>query len=353
MKVAVTADLHLAAGDQHPERLNALENILAKAGDLGIGDIIIAGDLFDASSQGYAEFEAFCRYHPRTSFHLLPGNHDEKLGAVGIVTDNAVVYGKPSLVELDRESAPILFIPYRSGTDMGSAIAGVSENLQPGRWILVSHGDYREGMTEPNPLEPNVYMPLTRSDVDRFEPAMAVLGHIHKPFDGGRVCYVGSPCGLNISETGVRRFVVLDTAALTRSAHEVDTDIIYFDETFVVIPSEDELERLAGQAAERIASWGLRENQREKVRARVRVAGYSSDRQAARKVLADAFAGYEVENGFDMSRLSFSADEKLRIIAEEASALLAKTRIPAGPDHPGKDEILEEMFTTIYSEHKK
>jgi len=248
---------------------------------------------------------------------------------------------------------PILVMPYRIRTDMGSEIARISERLEPDRWILASHGDYYEGITQVNPLEPNVYMPLTRSDVERFKPAKVLLGHIHKPFNGSKVCYVGSPCGLDISETGVRRFVVLDAAIPSLTPQEVDTDIVYFDETFVVIPSQDELDRLKKQVADRIASWRLRPDQSNKVRARVRVTGYSSDKQAVQNTLADAFAGYSVESGFDLSRLSYSADEQLRKIAEDAGALLMETVLPERPNAPGKDEILEAILSTIYSEQKK
>ena len=49
MKIAITADLHLHSN--HPERRDALEDILQQINSEGISDLIIAGDLFDKDGE--------------------------------------------------------------------------------------------------------------------------------------------------------------------------------------------------------------------------------------------------------------------------------------------------------------
>ena len=44
MKIAVTADLHLRTGGEHPERYAALEDILEQTRDIGIKHLIITGN---------------------------------------------------------------------------------------------------------------------------------------------------------------------------------------------------------------------------------------------------------------------------------------------------------------------
>ena len=47
MKIAITADLHLTTKKEHPERFNALKEILEHLRRENVPPLIIAGDLFD------------------------------------------------------------------------------------------------------------------------------------------------------------------------------------------------------------------------------------------------------------------------------------------------------------------
>ena len=60
MKIAVTADLHLYTGGEHPERYAALENILEQTRDIGIKHLIIAGDLFETEFQNFVNAVTLC-----------------------------------------------------------------------------------------------------------------------------------------------------------------------------------------------------------------------------------------------------------------------------------------------------
>ena len=200
MKIAVTADAHLRAGAGHPERYNALGNVFDQTVEAGIENLIIAGDLFDKDFQDYSEFEKLCRNHTSLQLHIIPGNHDPSISGKSITGDNIHIYTDPSVLEID--SVTFLFIPYEEKAKMGEKIAQLEHEIDGKQWVLVGHGDFYGGVKEPNPLEPGTYMPLSRKDVGRFKPRTVFLGHIHKPHSPANdVHYVGSPCGLGISET--------------------------------------------------------------------------------------------------------------------------------------------------------
>jgi len=290
MRIAVTADAHLVAGEAHPERLHALEDILGQLPGLGVDHLIIAGDLFDRDRQGYGEFDALCEQHTGISIELIPGNHDPSLADGHLVTGNVTVHAEPQLVE--RDGRQVLFAPYAEGAKMGEVISAFSGQLEKGRWILVGHGNYGSGLSTPHPHEPGVYMPLSRRDIDHSQPALVLLGHIHIPTDHPPVYYPGSPCGLDIGETGVRRFLVLDTDDATLTSHTTRTDVVFFSERFVVLPEEGEADRLGAEITERISGWSLDQDMRQRVRVRIDAEGYCENREQIRDVLVEGFSEF-------------------------------------------------------------
>ena len=76
MKVAITADVHLANKKDYPERFNALTNILDRIQELKLDSLIIAGDLFDTSYNNYSEFDKIASKYKDIFMHIIPGNHD-------------------------------------------------------------------------------------------------------------------------------------------------------------------------------------------------------------------------------------------------------------------------------------
>jgi len=150
------------------------------------------------------------------------------------------VISEPKFLEIVLDEIAILAIPYRADKTMGECIEPLREQLQTRRWILVGHGDYTSGLRIKNPYEQGVYMPLTSQDVDRYQPLHCFLGHIHIPSDLDRVRYPGSPCGMNINETGLRYFLVYDSKLDEIELVMVDTQVVYFNEGLLMLPVEDE-----------------------------------------------------------------------------------------------------------------
>jgi calcineurin-like phosphoesterase family protein len=170
MKIAITADVHLRTREEHPERYNALENIIEQIEAENIETLIIAGDLFDKDSRSYTDFEKLCKKHGGVQLHIIPGNHDPVISEKGIVGENIHIYTAPITSEID--STTFLFLPYEEKANMGEKIAEVENEIKEEKWVLVAHGDYYGGARQTNPLEPGTYMPLSRKDLERFNPPL-------------------------------------------------------------------------------------------------------------------------------------------------------------------------------------
>jgi len=351
MKIAVTADTHLTTRAKNAERFNALQNILSQLQEKEIGHLIVAGDLFDQGTQDYSEFEALCREHSQIQFHIVPGNHDPAIRQDHIVVENVHVYSEPEVVFLDPE-VPILFVPYELGLSMGESIAAREEQIKEQKWVLVGHGDYYGGVKERNPHEPGTYMPLARKDIERFRPRTVLLGHIHKSISIGNIHYPGSPCGLDINETGKRTFLVFDTDSQAVEHYEIDTDVLFFNESFVVLPHEDEIADLRQRIQERIGTWGIGEKDYEKVQVRVTATGYSSNRSAILNTLKDGFSRFAFYGGEHPStdQLFVSEDQQLLAIATKTRERIEHLSWGIGEDEPDKDEILRVALSVIYGE---
>lgn len=76
MRIAITADNHLADKNKYPERYAALEDILRQVKAEKVKNLFVAGDLFDKEFRNYKEFEALCKKYLQVQLHIVPGNHD-------------------------------------------------------------------------------------------------------------------------------------------------------------------------------------------------------------------------------------------------------------------------------------
>jgi DNA repair exonuclease SbcCD nuclease subunit len=135
MRVAVTADLHLR--ESNPERLENLEVLIQQLLSLEIRHLIIAGDLFDSADTSYARLDSVAERSPEFQFMVIPGNHDPDLRQELFASDNIQVFAKPTLKRIDQR--PFLFLPYRGGSTMGSALSGTPSvcGLTPGSSFLM------------------------------------------------------------------------------------------------------------------------------------------------------------------------------------------------------------------------
>jgi len=347
MRIAITADLHLTTRKEHPERYNALENILTQIDGQGIKTLLIAGDLFNKDFQNYAEFESLCKKYPKIQIHIIPGNHDFGISEKDIVGPNIHIYTAPTAVTLD--TTQFLFIPYREKTKMSEQIGMLEEEIRGKDWVLISHGDYYGGTKELNPDDPETYMPLSRGNIETFRPRYAFLGHIHKGNKFDNVCYPGSPCGLDISETAKRRFFIYDTLE-GLVEQPVATDVIYFDESFFIVPSDNEVPLLEQAIEQRIKSWDLDPTDYSNVIMRVQARGYTSDRNAIFQALKKGFDWFKYYNeGPLIDDLYKSSNPQLDEIAGRVMKLVDEQLMwDFGGDEPDRELVKINALKVIY-----
>ena len=352
MNIAITADLHLTTQAEHPERYAALEDILKSMSAQKIGVLVIAGDLFDASRQNYAEFEAFCKRKEFSDiqFHVIPGNHDPSLAESRIVAPNLRIYSRPEAVRLDPDGPPFLFLPYEAGGSMGGVLAGVTSSLPQNNWILVAHGDWLEGLRDINLYENGFYMPLARKDINQFKPLKVFLGHNHGRMERDPVYYPGSPCGMDITETGRRSFLVFDTRGVSVESETIHNEVIYCNETITILPLDDEEAYLRQKALSIIAGWKLNPEEKVKVRLRLKVNGYSTDRQSLLNILKDEFKEFSFHHNeeIEITSVSNSDDPERSVLAVAVQKKIMEQVWPGGEKDPSRDDILLAALGLIY-----
>lgn len=350
MRISVTADIHLRTSGEHPERFNALQNIFEQTVTEGIDNLLIAGDLFDKDYCNYSEFEELCKKYSKLRLHIIPGNHDPSISGKSIVGDNIHIYTGPTAIEID--STTILFIPYEEKVLMGQRIAEMEKYIEGKDWVLIAHCDYYGGVKELNPLELGTYMPLSRKDLERFKPRTVLLGHIHKPISQNNVHYSGSPCALGINETGKRRFLVYNTADGSIESRVVTTDVLYFNESFVIVPVDDEVAKLKQEIKKRIESWNIDSADYPKVRVRVEAAGYATDRSAVLTELKKRFEifRYFEDEGPKIGKLLVSSDCQLNAITERTMKLIDELDWKFDDDEPTKAQVTLAALSVIYKE---
>ncbi len=350
MYLYLSADLHLTNQLENTERYTALEHTLTLMQSTGQEKLIIAGDLFDASFHNYSEFETVCKKFSGIHFYIIPGNHDPEISSRQIVAPNVTIFSRPEVLRLDPGGPPFLFLPYEKNKTMGECIAEFAPQLPPDHWVLVAHGDYLDGLREANPYEDGLYMPLTRKDLATFRPAKVFLGHIHVPMDKDPVYYTGSPCGLDITETGLRRYIIYDTQTGVVESRQVDTDVLFYDETLTILPLEDETAYLRQKAQAVIQGWGLASADYGKVRLRLKVNGFSTDRETLLRVVNECFHDFSFYNNErpDISTVSSSNDPDRSQVAEMVRDRIKTQTLLTGRDDPVPDEIILAALETIY-----
>jgi len=352
MKIAITADIHLTAKKKHPERWKTLENLLIDITKKDIYKIIICGDLFNDDYHNYSEFDKLTSKYKDIDFIIIPGNHDPNISQKSITGSNVTIYTEPVIVSFDDSVFSFLFLPFKEQVKMGEQLMLFQNELKPNKWVLFSHGDWADSIQTPNPIEPYVYMPLSRNDITNYKPVLTILGHIHKLLDDldYNVHYTGSPCGLDITETGRRRYIILDTKTLQIDSIFADSEVIYFNEQLVVYPMENEREFLEKQIKKIKNKWKLNNREIEKARIRIKVKGYSQDKRKLKEIFDSGFSDFSFWNdeGVDVSMVSDSQNPELAEISKRVIEKVENEYIEEIETQPSKNDIIFKALQAIY-----
>ncbi len=351
MKIAITADVHLTSQKKNPERYRALINILDQMVTLKIDTLIIAGDLFDASCKDPGVLEETIKKpkYENIRLFIIPGNHDPVLSQGAFTLSNIEYITKPSLVEVFKDT-PFLFLPYEPNTSIGETLATCQFQLKQNAWILIAHGDNLASTRLRNNYEDGFYMPLSGRDLQIYQPQKVFLGHIHAPYNSSIVHYPGSPCGLDISEIGTRSFLIYNSAKGTVERKSVETDVIYFQESLIVLPLDDEKEYVNKILVERISGWNLNPEQKKKVRVRINLQGYSTNRESLLETIEGFLSRNEIvsEEQPNLTKVKLSNDVMRADIAAEVQKRIMELDLPENQDEPTTDEYILAAMNQIY-----
>lgn len=352
MAIAITADLHLTSRAEHPQRFVALEDILGQMLMVGAQTLVIAGDLFDADRRDFHEFEEIIGRQEYRSLHviLIPGNHDAALKQSSFSLPNVMVLNQPQLVWLEEGGLPFLFLPYKSGISAGDQMAAFRDKIPPMEFVLVSHGDYVSGMRSPNPLERGVYLPLTRMDVESYQPVRVFLGHTHVPCELSRVISPGSPAAVDPTETGRRCFWLYDSVANRLECRFIRQGPIYMQEKFFVIPTDDAAVHLQEEISRRVETWGFSDDELKRVLLQMAFSGCSPDRSSLRGKILQALDGITLypDGEPDLSDVLSESDPVLAVAATLALQKAGGLTLASTPANPELAEIQRAVFRLVY-----
>ncbi len=261
MRFLVTADVHLHP--DHPERLEALREIVAKGEEHDVDHLLVAGDLFDEGSSVEDLKSEVREIFSGNGFHsfVIPGNHDaDSYRDEDYLGDDVSVLSDRPLEAVDFDDLRLLAVPYTEDGfeslvdplyDAGSHDDGVDVVLMHGTLSTETGGGFG-GETRYLPFTPEQ---LLEADVD-----VVFAGHVHSSAshrsygDGGvDVVVPGSPVSITRSETGRRRAWLYD---IGKDLRTVDLPTRhYVHESLEVQPGEEEAEIQALQ--ERLESRSL------------------------------------------------------------------------------------------------
>lgn len=351
MKIGITADLHLTSKDDHPERHNALLDILQQCNQKNIELLIISGDLFDAPLSNYSEFESVCKSseYSKIELYIIPGNHDSNIDNKQVVANNVRIFDTPACIKLS-DGWESCFIPYREEQTMGKSFGDVLDKNNDNPWVLIGHGDWFGSIDEPNPYEGSkIYMPLTRKELDTFEPDFVFLGHIHVPHEYGNLYYAGSPCPVATNETGYRRFLTFDTENGRVSSSRINSDMLYFYARLMVMPSKDEQKLLLNQIESFKQDWNISKDDIERIKIRVEATGYSNDRKSIIKTIEKGFHEFEFLEPPDISKVNIANDVERNFIIEQFQKNLTEIDYPLGEEgQPSLEQITLKAMELVY-----
>jgi DNA repair exonuclease SbcCD nuclease subunit len=372
MKIAITADVHLAA--DRPERLESFSALCGEWSAAGLPHVIVAGDLFDAGMTGYKEVDALGARHPEMTFHIIRGNHDITITQAIFASRNLRVYSEPAFETFG--SRTMLFLPYEETGSASRLIArhALAPRIERNRTCLVMHGDVAGSGLEESGRE-GAYFPIAISDRSTYGFARVFLGHIHRPhdLDGGRFVYPGSPCPLDPTERGARRWLLYDVDRDTIESKPIHRGPVYDELVIRVLPDGREIEQVREETAALLAGAILAVSPApgkgagapdgvslpgiqtaKRLRVRVRLVGASATpigvvAAACEDVIVSA--GATLDQDPDTTRLEIASQSPLlEEIARRAIAQLETEYVSwSGTPHlPSRDEIAEAVLRTLY-----
>lgn len=243
MKIVHTADVHLAS--DHPERMEALQEVLKICEDEKADLLLITGDLFD-QNVNVEDIKTDLRpiFSDNTfETFVIPGNHDNSaFRQEDYFGDDIEVLDERPYEKKVFDDLNIVALPY-TDKNFSELIEPLSEAREENKKnIMMIHCTLAGASGGFG--EESKYMPVEPSELIQTGYDYVLSGHIHssatrKSYENTVFAYSGSPVSISSSETGRREVWVLDTEEGSMKTRELDT-FHYFRQELEMLPGEEE-----------------------------------------------------------------------------------------------------------------
>jgi len=272
VRIVHTADVHLS--QDHPERTEALEEIIEICEKEKAELLLITGDLFDANVNIENLKTEVRPLFSENSFQTLviPGNHDRS------AFRQEDYFGEDIEILQDKTYSQKLFddvnivsLPYTSKS-FSELVQPLSEAVEEDREnIMMIHctlagasGGFGEE-TE--------YLPVKPSEIVQTGFDYVLAGHIHssatrKTFGQTTFAYSGSPVSISSTEIGKRKIWILDTEKGLET-REIDTEYFIRKEKELLPGEEEKIEEEIEE--------DLEEKDLEKASVKVKIRGFTEE----------------------------------------------------------------------------
>lgn len=294
-----TADVHLAA--DHPERRDALDQVIGRAEEDDVDVLTIGGDLFDSEVDADELRPELRDRFSDLPFPIvaIPGNHDEE------AFREDLFFGENFQPAVDE--------PFEHVTVAGGEVCLTSLPYTPrptedllvefnerepfdGTEILLLHCSLEAPFADRTVgnEEAQRYFPIGKATLAELGFDYYLAGHYHSAHrvelpNGGTFVYPGSPASVTRSETGQRSTALLDTDADTLELPVLDT-FHYDHKEFEVVPGEED------RMIEAVEEWATQRAGRN-VDATITVTGHvDTDETSFEEALDDASGAIPLDN---------------------------------------------------------
>ena len=224
MTIIITGDLHLREAEE--DRLKVLEWLCIQARKEGADLVLIAGDLFENSSD-FMELKnivrrIFDRELEKIPSVIIPGNHDQFLEGSHYLGSGVSVLSSPGDSKTFKDGnsqVNVIGVPYMKGEIMTSFIdelkfkeQATNVLLTHGSLIDPSHRYIQEKINEEG--EENSFFIFTE-DFDTSPVDAVLLGHWHGDdnfkYGDTHFCYPGAPLPTSRRELGKKHYYIMKT----------------------------------------------------------------------------------------------------------------------------------------------
>lgn len=193
---------------------------------------------------------------------------------------------------------------------------------------------------------------MTRRDLQRYSPAVTILGHIHRGHEASAgIHYAGSPFPLDITEVGPRTFLILDTENLSVERLPVPGSPLNEILELISVPGRDEgagIYQKTVAGIENILKNDALENA-EDLTLRIRVRGYAIDRRCIEKeILRACSASGITPEKIDLEYLFPLEDSRLEDLAVEVEKAVSAFQLDYDAGEVSEDDVLQSALEILY-----